>query len=614
MNDIKNNKLTFAIEDAKLIKENPNSSFSIVSLDFFASGNNLHNLFISEDTLMKTANTIKNCPVVWLYDPVKDDATTHDDKEIACGFVPESAEITNRRLEDRRIMLTVTSYIWKKFSGRVLEIFSRDGEKPISVEINVFDSKEREDGLIELLDYKFEAVTILSSLVKPAIPLAKATVLEFAREYQEAIEREFFSNYKDLDFTIPSSIKKNANKSLELSKYHKIGLNSVTLSNARFLSKSEIATPEKVRNIYKFLNSNKSKIRNNKNPDRDYLEWIAHGGDESFSWSKLLVESMNNVDNKNTTYFEQTITFPYSKIEDINPALKGIEPPVSLGQANQIAKEADGIGAENGGWGISISNFKKRHKVVDGHWVKKEKMDMEFDAEKDIGTDKPENKKEEVDMADEKDKEKVKEEEKETPEEEKKESPEKEKEEQKNKEEKKEEPKEEKKEKMSLDSALDVKALLSFLEDETESYQEMATEFEKPVEEVNYAKVSKNLFCKMCKMAESIKKMSEENKTYMSENEELKKFKADIEGKQFDFAVKTVLDEVSDFIPKDELAKLKDESAKYTNENVENFVNLVKSKALDFSKKKTSIYDGITRAGFPFSPNKKEKSKSVWGL
>jgi hypothetical protein len=65
---------------------------------------------------------------------------------------------------------------------------------------------------------------------------------------------------------------------------------------------------------------------------------------------------------------------PYESISEINPSLKGITPPISLAQANEIARQADAVGADKGGWGIAIKSFKDRHIVQDGKWVKKTKM------------------------------------------------------------------------------------------------------------------------------------------------------------------------------------------------------------------------------------------------
>lgn len=65
---------------------------------------------------------------------------------------------------------------------------------------------------------------------------------------------------------------------------------------------------------------------------------------------------------------------PYKTREEMNPALKGISPPITPEQGSAIAKQAEAIGSdgEKNGWAIAISNFKKTHVVKDGKWVKRE--------------------------------------------------------------------------------------------------------------------------------------------------------------------------------------------------------------------------------------------------
>ena len=66
---------------------------------------------------------------------------------------------------------------------------------------------------------------------------------------------------------------------------------------------------------------------------------------------------------------------PYSKIEDANPSLRGIKPPISLEQANLIASWADGMekgdAAVESPWGVAIAQFKKVYEVQGDKWVKK---------------------------------------------------------------------------------------------------------------------------------------------------------------------------------------------------------------------------------------------------
>ena len=106
-----NEKFTFAVDDAKIIDEDPNSRFAKLELDFFASGENRHEMYVSEETLERTSDTIKNVPLVWIYDIFYDDIGGHDVEEVPCGFVPETAEIKKRKLSDGRKMLSTTSYI-----------------------------------------------------------------------------------------------------------------------------------------------------------------------------------------------------------------------------------------------------------------------------------------------------------------------------------------------------------------------------------------------------------------------------------------------------------------------------------------------------------------------
>ena len=197
-----NNKISFAIENVEMIDTNKNSNFAVLSLDFFASGPNLHDMYVSENTLMRTANTIKNCPIVWAYDDKLDDIYTHTPDEVPCGFVPETSTITSRLLEDGRTMLSVVAYVWKRYTGELLSFFKRDGgKKPVSVEMVVYNTRQLPNNKLELTDFRYEGITILGSFVTPAIPLAQASVISFAEiknEYMEDLENEFPTRYIDM--------------------------------------------------------------------------------------------------------------------------------------------------------------------------------------------------------------------------------------------------------------------------------------------------------------------------------------------------------------------------------------------------------------------------------
>ena len=600
-------KLSFTIDNAELINENADSKFSLLSLDFFASGKNRHNTFVSDETLLKNADTIKNCPVVWMYDPVFDDAYTHDKNEVPCGFIPESAEIKQRVLEDGRIMLSVISYVWKKFSGKILDFFKRDGDKPVSVEMSVYETQDMSDGLLELMDYRFEAVTVLGNYVTPAIPMAKATVLQFAKEYEEDYFLEFSGKFDELDFKIPKKVKENAQNGLDLYAKHKRGGTSVSLSVARFLTKNETANPEKIEHISKHMLLHSGDDFSDK-AGKAWIGWQLRGGNESLGWSKKLVESMTKIKERKLSYFsEEGGEMPYKKISDANPAIRGIDPPVSLSQANAISKQADAIGQSDkvNGWAVAIAAFKRSHKIVEGKWVEKLKEEKMSDEEKLAEEVKMAEEKKKLEMAaqTETDEKKKLEDAKFAEDEAKK---------------KAEEEEAKKKEEMAVEekpfSFAEFSNLIAYMDeevgdDEPAKMCKLAAEELKKPEGTSFGAVAMGMYAKMCKMAAKVAEMSVEMSA-------LKEFKASIEAQQKQFAVDQTLRELEEkvVIPEDARAAMIADAEKYSFAEINIWQNNCKAKSFDFAVKiKESGKPEIKRYAMPFTNlPKPENNGSVW--
>jgi hypothetical protein len=614
----------FEIESLEIVDENPDSQFATAKIRAFSSGANRHNMTCSEDVLRKTAPTIYNKPILYTLDYMKSDFNTHSDadRSLIAGFIcPDSSSFDN--LPDGRMSLNVLAKFWKRYSQKVIEIFKKSiNGKKVSVEMELTDFNEDENGWIEMKDFIYSGVCLLGDSISEASPGANIQMLSFAKEksdYENAYSLEF-GRYDNLDFNISEMIKNNAIEGLNLYKKYNRGGNSVSLSLARHLSKGEKSNPDKIRYINKIFSGKRFDNIDKKLPSNSYINLMLYGGVECKDWVKEVCAKLDEIDNKDTRYFEELVTFPYTSLKDANPALKGIDPPITLEQANAIAKQADAIGSdkEKNGWAIAISSFKKTHIIKDGKWVKKDKNMSELnkielnesikeelsmsDEEKlaleKLEADKPKDTEENMAAAKPEDKE-------ETPEEEKKETPEEEKKE----EEKKDEEKGKKEEKMSLDANLDVAAIMAFLENETDEFKNVvAAEFAKPAEEISYATVCNAFYSKMCQMAEDMK-------TYMAENAELKKFKEDVEKAKFDFAVDATLKELEDAveIPTKDLDEMKTRSNEFNLATIDAWKNECKAKAFSFAikSKKENDSDGIKR--FPNSwLEKSGKRPSVW--
>jgi hypothetical protein len=601
-------KLSFAVENIEFLEEENNSQFATLKIDAFASGENRHNLYISDETLKKTAPTIIQKPIMWAYNRRTDDASSHDDTEIICGFIPHDTPIDFRKLEDGRTMMSVIGKLWTRYSDKLMDIFHRDKNKSVSVEMEVYEESDNKDfGMQEILNFCYTGITVLGEMVSPAIPLANAELMAFACKEKEDYEQallEFSNKYESVDMSIPKDVKSNANKGLELYKQLNTGGTSISLAIARHLVKNDTVSIDKIKTIHKFLNSRKNIPKNRNNPDGEYIAWMLHGGSHAIEWSNNMVDAIKQIDEKRLSYFDdgEILTFPYKSIGEAPENMKKLDgASLSLNQINQIAKVADAIGVDEGknGYAIAKSQFKKSHHIENGVWVKnKTKKEESFveDLEKkeeQMAEEKlpeSETKPEEEKMSEETTEEKPKEEEMaiEKPSEEDKEGKEEGKEEE---EEKKGEPKEEK---MSLDSNIDMAALMQMLVEETEDNKELADKYTAG-EEMDYALLCSAMYKKMCKMQAESEAAKNDKDVYMGENANLKEYKDKIEKQQFDYAVEKTLQEVSDVFSKEEIDNAREEVKDFNAENLSAWQSNMKSKAFSRIKDNPKKKESFTR-------------------
>lgn len=497
-------KISFSVEDYKIVEDNPNSRFAYVSLDFFASGENLHKLYVSEETLMRTSETIKSCPIVWEYDPLLDDAGTHSKFQNIAGFILENSDIVSKKLEDGRIMLSVVACIWKRYTGNLINFFKRDGgKKPISVEMIVKSSRDMGNGLTELLDFFYEGVTVLGTFVTPAIPGANATVLSFSqlkKEYIEDLHKEFPVNYE-----IPKIVKETARYGIGLRNKYGLGGTSMALSFSKLLDTEDNLPLEKIMEIKTYFPKKVDTV--------DYLLW---GGDEGFKWVNSILEKSNALpEREQVTNTEKTEYI----MED---------------ELNTMAEDT----------------------------AKSEETETPIQEK----SETPEVEKKEVEKGIEK--------------------------------------------KFEFPNNFSLEKMASMLDDEEEMCKMAKLECAKG-EFCDPSILMGGMFSKICSMAEVMAKMSEDSKTYMAENEALRKFKADVEMSQKAFAVDNTLRELSEKveIPSDIRDEMVREAEKYSFSTLEDWKTYCKAKSFDFA-----IKDGkqVVKVGLPFTNTVTKKTDSLW--
>ncbi len=155
--------------------------FRRVRIKAFASGPNVHTLPVDEEVLKRCADTIYNQPILWKYNPYLDDAMSHEDDEVPCGFVPKEGNPIEFVNENDKTYLVINALIWTRYCGRLIDIFNRDGNsKDVSVELHC-NTIEHENG-DEIVDYVITGITILGEWINPAVKGCKAELLEFSED------------------------------------------------------------------------------------------------------------------------------------------------------------------------------------------------------------------------------------------------------------------------------------------------------------------------------------------------------------------------------------------------------------------------------------------------
>jgi len=307
-------KLKFTVNDIKLVDNLDSSKFALLNIECFASGDNAHDITVTEEVLKKAEKTIFYIPVVWFYDVIFDDAGGHDKKEVPCGFVPKASKISYEILDDGRTMFIVEALVWKKYSGKLMSIFKReDGKKNVSVEISINDYSEKEDDGIEILDYSYDAITVLGEVYTPAILGANAKVMQFAKfakdekeEFGKAFKKEFLFSSKDysgIDFSIPEEVKEKVYFGISLMEENEIDIEPVIIKYSSYLLDEKNISPKRAKYIYAHLDRYMKIIGESEEINSDYVSFMLLGGNGGMEFLFNIIEEMKYVDNKTMNYF-----------------------------------------------------------------------------------------------------------------------------------------------------------------------------------------------------------------------------------------------------------------------------------------------------------------------
>jgi len=532
-------KLLYEVSSVELLEEaSENSQFATAKIEVFNTGISRHNTDCDEETLRRTAFTIYEKPVIFEMDYTMGDFGTHSKFTIPAGFViPNSESFITR--PDGRIALVVLAKIWKKYSGKFLQVFKETGsnKKKVSAEIEIYDEVQRGE-VRDLKEFAYSAVCVLGDYITEASPDSKIEMLSFAKkeetEYKSAYKKEFSLKYPELDFNIPDEVKEESKKGLDIYNKQRRGGDSVTLSIARYILKNSQITPDKLRTIFKKF-SKYDGVDDWDYESDGYISFLLIGGTSGRTWASDLFSKMSDLDKVRKSYF--------SKDSD-----------------NKDGKEKEG-------------------KMEDEKDEKEEEV---------VEQEKPETPATEEEMAV-------------APPEEQAEKPE---------------------EQMSLSGYFDVAAAIEFLEAEGESDPEAAGKISmavaelKKTEKQDFGVIMAGMYCKGYCMKGRMALMAEEKNVYMAENTSLKEFKMGIESQQKQFAVDSMLNELSEkvVVSDDDMAEMRNKSAEFSLDKIDEWKAYCKAKSFDFAVKPTKDKNKpeIIRAAFVWGATTPTVKDDLW--
>lgn len=193
--------LKFAVDQVKLL-DISDAQNAVAEVWICHSGNNKHNLPISEETLREAEQTIVNKWLVAGWDG--EDFKEHEVNQLIIGFFPKENDF--RYVEkDNKTYFVANAIISKLYADWAFEVFEKENFRECSMEITVMETKIK-DGFEWITAYIYNAVTVLGKNISPAMAGANVTITKFSEselvDIREEIVKKVFAEEKILGLEV----------------------------------------------------------------------------------------------------------------------------------------------------------------------------------------------------------------------------------------------------------------------------------------------------------------------------------------------------------------------------------------------------------------------------
>lgn len=193
MDNIKN----FSIDDILEVTTENSDEFFYAKICVLSTKPNSHKILITKDILQKDGETIRGKWIV--ANPKNGEFMAHDAEEKIVGIVPLNANIEYVDDEEGHTSMYVDAILSKIYGKEIYDMFKKENQRNVSVEMITQDLDEDENGNIPITSLKICGVTILGKFVNGSCPNANMKVVQFskdkANEFYETINSSELQNF-----------------------------------------------------------------------------------------------------------------------------------------------------------------------------------------------------------------------------------------------------------------------------------------------------------------------------------------------------------------------------------------------------------------------------------
>ncbi len=562
--EIKQIKRNFSVDAIEKFVDDDDPEFAYGTTLFLSTRPNTHGLVISEEVLRKCADTIKGKWLVCKVNPYTGDGEGHSIEECISGRIPKNQDIRFEYDKDGYLLAICDFVISKIYAEDVYNMFKyNDNRRSVSVEMLTVGT-ELENGEVDnnlVSNFCIVGLTVLGKKINPSSPGANAKLVKF-----EEKANKFYENCKSNGLSELKKFVKERRVNME-KKTYKVDKSKDSMVDTPWGNVDKTELYKKIvdaSNADTLVKDVYMKVENGwKDAPSDKLKYpvMQFKGDTLVYNRNGLSSALGYAKAENETDVVSKIEKIYKSLDiednDDNKEGKGKESKIMQEQkfeiegrkawGDVIAKVQDHEGKD-----VYVDSVEKDHIIYT-------KGDERYRVEADVKVSK-DDKKVSADI-------------------------------------KWDTVKKDKVQKMEekQDKTITMSECVNFI-------KKLSTD----------ANVDASAYCEMLereaeKNAKLAKDLEDKDNIIMQKDTELgelRKFKEDAEKKSVEMEVAKTLEEVKNFVDKDEFEKFECEGKLCKMSELDGWKNKVKSVAFEATKKSNKLRQGLWRMGSPVETNK----------